>query len=327
MQSLVCPDRRWAPGPRDRDGLMEANDEVSATEMRSSEGKDVIRVRALLRSPIRGFWCWIRASHEVRSGSPDPSDGCLVETVRFESADAAKDGTDACPPALGAPEDNHDQLARGTAEHGAAESAPLIAGSRQAKPVPTFDELENVRFAFSGSDEGGAGSMQMKSFPVALVERLRSEVAAVTTESFAAHMSGGALVTAFCTVQLGLEDTEYDAKTVAAVRAFRGLDQRTGAVEDLLGRLDSRTESMAKSLRNSGSRIDEVLSALYRLEFMTVFLTSERLLTESGNQPGLEGIEQDITEQPLVRLRDRIRKTTDSKRLEELRRAERSRRR
>lgn len=167
---------------------------------------------------------------------------------------------------------------------------------------------ERTRFTFP-QPQSGKSSVQMKTFPVELVDRLREDLARMTNASFAEQISAPAIVTAFLLAQLGFDTEGFDVNTATAVTAFRKLDQRLGALEDGLGVVEARTQFVAKDIDAMKRLMVDLCNVIGRLEHVGAFLVHQRVAPEAfeGMTPSM----LDITDDPYLATRARIRATVD----------------
>lgn len=167
---------------------------------------------------------------------------------------------------------------------------------------------ERTRFTFP-QPQSGKSSVQMKTFPVELVDRLREDLARMTNTSFAEQISAPAIVTAFLLAQLGFDTEGFDVNTATAVTAFRKLDQRLGALEDGLGVVEARTQFVAKDIAAMKRLMVDLCNVIGRLEHVGAFLVHQRVAPEAFE--GLTPSMLDITDDAYLATRARIRATVD----------------
>lgn len=167
---------------------------------------------------------------------------------------------------------------------------------------------ERTRFTFP-QPQSGKSSVQMKTFPVELVDRLRDDLARMTNTTFAEQISAPAIVTAFLLAQLGFDTEGFDVNTATAVSAFRKLDQRLGALEDGLGVVEARTQFVAKDIGAMKKLMVDLCNVIGRLEHVGAFLVHQRVAPEAFE--GLTPSMLDITDDSYLATRARIRATVD----------------
>lgn len=178
---------------------------------------------------------------------------------------------------------------------------PRAKQPKQASRRPGT-QVEVSAFDFVGAEEKGR-SVTFKKFPVALVDGLRSSLAAHLGAEEAGALGAQAIVTAFVSAKTGL-DVGLDASSKRAAEAFAANDPgMLGVMEETQG-LRSDFDELVTRLGPMITRVREMSVAMEAIELSNAFLIADKydLITP----PSARSHEIDMQDPRVQAARDRI---------------------